>query len=173
MLEILYSREKENCDKELLSRIKKDVSEGKRITLLVPEQQVYNAEAMLGYNNIMSPELEVVGFRRLCESVFRRFGGLSYNNITDGARLILMWRTIAEISPMLKEYSNVALDDIDMIKSLVASVGELSLYGIYPKNLEILAEKLKNRDIRMAGRIGRLGHCRRAYFYLLLPCCNH
>ena len=153
MLEILYSREKENCDKELLSRIKKDVSEGKRITLLVPEQQVYNAEAMLGYNNIMSPELEVVGFRRLCESVFRRFGGLSYNNITDGARLILMWRTIAEISPMLKEYSNVALDDIDMIKSLVASVGELSLYGIYPKNLEILAEKLKNSNEKLARKL--------------------
>ena len=153
MLEIIYSRERENCDKELLSRIAKDVAEGKKITLLVPEQQVYNAELMLSYNKIMSPDLEVVGFRRLCESVFRRFGGLSYNNITDGARLILMWRTIAEIAPMLNEYANIALDDIDMIKSLMASVSELSLYGISPKSLETLAAKLKSSNEKLSRKL--------------------
>lgn len=153
MLEIIYSRERKSCDRELIERIRKDVSEHKKVTLLVPEQQVYNAEVMLSYNNIIFPELEVVGFRRLCESVFRRFGGLSYNNITDGARLILMWRTIAEISPMLSEYKNIALDDIDMIKSLMASVGELSLYGISPKTLEDIAEKVKDSNEKLSRKL--------------------
>ncbi len=153
MLEIIYSRERENSDKELLERIRKDLLQGKKITLLVPEQQVYNAEVMLSYNKIMSPDLEVVGFRRLCESVFRRFGGLSYNNITDGARLILMWRTIAEIAPMLKEYGNIALDDIDMIKSLMASVSELSLYAVSPKTLEELADKLKSSNEKLSRKL--------------------
>lgn len=153
MLEIIYSRERKSSDRELLERIRKDVSEQKKVTLLVPEQQVYNAEVMLSYNNIISPDIEVVGFRRLCESVFRRFGGLCYNNITDGARLILMWRTIAEISPMLKEYKNIALDDIDMIKSLMASVGELSLYGVSPKILEEIAEKVKDSNEKLSRKL--------------------
>ncbi len=153
MLEILYSRERENLDKELLARIGRDANAGKKITLLVPEQQVHSAETMLSYNNIMSPELEVVGFRRLCESIFRRFGGLAYNNITDGARLILMWRTLSEIAPMLKEYGNVALDDIDMIKSLLASVSELSLYGISPKILEEYAKKISEDNEKLSRKL--------------------
>ncbi len=153
MLEMLYSRERENLDNELLARISHDVKAGKSVTLLVPEQQVHSAETMLSYNNIMSPELEVVGFRRLCESIFRRFGGLAYNNITDGARLILMWRTLAELSPMLKEYGNIALDDIDMIKSLLASVRELSLYGISPKMLEEQALKTKKDNEKLSRKL--------------------
>ena len=153
MLEILYSGERKALDKELLCRIGKDAKSGKRITLLVPEQQVYSAENMLSYNGIMSPELEVVGFRRLCESVFRRFGGLAYNNITDGARLILMWRTVAALAPSLKEYGNIALDDIDMIKSLLASVSELSLYGVSPKVLEEHAQKIKKDNERLARKL--------------------
>ncbi len=153
MLEILYSRERENLDKELLERIGRDVKAGKKVTVLVPEQQVHSAETMLSYNNIMSPELEVVGFRRLCESIFRRFGGLAYNNITDGARLILMWRTVSELSPMLKEYGNIALDDIDMIKSLLASVSELSLYGISPKMLEEHALKIRSDNEKLSRKL--------------------
>ncbi len=153
MLEILYSRERKNQDKELLKRIGRDVDSGKRITLLVPEQQVYSAEVMLSYNGIMSPELEVVGFRRLCESIFRRFGGLSYNNITDGARLILMWRVISELSPMLKQYKDIMLDDIDMIKSLNASVRELSLYALSPAMLEESAKKLENENPKLSDKL--------------------
>ncbi len=156
MLEMIYSREREACDAVLLERIKRDVSEGKKITLLVPEQQVYNAELTLSYNNVVSPDLEVVGFRRLCQLIFRRFGGLSYNNITDGARLILMWRTLSEISPMLSEYSSVSLDDIEMIKSLNASVGELNLYAATPRELEKLAEKLGKDNERLARKLSDL-----------------
>lgn len=153
MIEIFYSRERENLDRELLARISRDVKAGKSVTLLVPEQKVYSAETMLSYNGIMSPELEVVGFRRLCESIFRRFGGLAYNNITDGARLILMWRTLAEVAPMLKEYGNIALDDIDMIKSLLASVSELSLYGISPKMLEEHALRIKKDNEKLSRKL--------------------
>lgn len=156
MLEILYSKEKEMLDGELLRRIAKDVSEGKKVTLIVPEQQVYGTETMLSYNGIMSPELEVVGFRRLCESIFRRFGGLAYNDISDGARLVLMWRTLAELSPMLKEYNNVELDDMDMIKSLLASVSELSLYAVTPKQLEDVAKKIKGTSERLYRKLNDL-----------------
>ena len=156
MLEILYSREKEMLDGELLRRIAQDVSEGKKVTLLVPEQQVHGAETMLSYNGVMSLGLEVVGFRRLCESIFRRFGGLAYNNITDGARLVLMWRTLAELSPMLQEYGNIELDDMDIIKSLLASVRELSLYAVSPKQLEDVAKKIKGTSERLYRKLSDL-----------------
>ncbi len=156
MLEILYSKEKETLDRELIGRISRDVESGKKVTLLVPEQQVYGAETALSYAGVMSPELEVVGFRRLCESIFRRFGGLAYNDISDGARIVLMWRTLASLSPSLKEYGNIELDDMDMIKSLLASVGELSLYGVTPKQLEDAANNLKSKNERLYRKLSDL-----------------
>ena len=69
----------------MTQRINESVSLGRRTYLLVPEQQVFTAEAMLA-NMPASSGLffEIISFSRLCELVFGKFGGLTYSAASGG-----------------------------------------------------------------------------------------
>lgn len=133
----------------LIENIKRDVEAGRRVFLLVPEQQSFSAEKRL--LSILPPSaqlnVEVLSFSRLANRVFRQYGGLSYHYATPGVRALLMWRDICELSPLLEEYgassdSSRSISDGALTELMLSAVDELKAYGISPAHLEHAADKL-------------------------------
>jgi len=125
-----------------------DLKNGREVILLVPEQQAVSAEHMAAEyaGNTPTVKLEVLNFSRLANRVFRLYGGLSYNYIGKGARLLVMWRALCSVSPSLREYGDVTLSDSGLIKRMLASVTEFKSFLIRPSLLEKAAEELSSHS---------------------------
>lgn len=142
----------------LLERnIAEDTAAGRRVYLVVPEQQTYIAERR--YSEILpaSAQLtfEAVNFTRLANIAFRRCGGLSYNYIDKGMKSLLMWRNLQELSPLLSEYGDAAASPVrsgSLTDMMLSVVGELQAAALTPSKLERAADKLP-RDSSLYARL--------------------
>lgn len=119
----------------------------KRSTILiVPEQQAVNAESkmadLLEKRGASSLELnlEILNFKRLCNRVFRQYGGLSYNYISKAGRSLLMWKALSELNENLSEYGGKV--DKSRVDLMLAAVSEFKAYRITPSALEHSMEQL-------------------------------
>ena len=78
----------------IYEKILKDLSDGKHVILLVPEQSAVLAESMLSAEaqarEIPQIRLEVLNFKRLCNRVFREYGGITYHGLTGGGKTLLL-----------------------------------------------------------------------------------
>ncbi len=116
-------------------------NQNRKCLLLVPEQQVLEAEGFVCSLEAVRG-VEVASFRRAANSIFRKFGGLRYNYIGSGAKEIVMWRTLLSLSPALREYKNLSLDDMSVIRLLLSTVEELKIYSVTPLMLEAASDTL-------------------------------
>ena len=78
---IIRACEKRPVSMAQINAIVDDIKSSKKVILIVPEQEVLRCERILaqrldGINSLM---LEVVSFRRLCNRIFREYGGLCKN----------------------------------------------------------------------------------------------
>ena len=84
----------------ITDKIKTDLRSGKNVILLVPEQEALISEdrlcSHLQNEGVCQTRLQVLNFTRLCETVFRRFGGVSYNSVTRAAKALITGRCAAE-----------------------------------------------------------------------------
>lgn len=149
MLTLLYTKNARRGQDTLRELLATFAQKDEKTLVMVPEQQVLEAEKLVCELNC-SRKMEVSSFRRIANSIFRRFGGLRYHYIQKGAKYVVMWRALSSVSALLKEYKNVSSDDLSMLRLLVATVEELKLYGILPEQLEKASneaedEKLKNK----------------------------
>lgn len=149
MLTLLYTQNAQRGQSALREILASYAEKDEKTLVMVPEQQVLEAEKLVCEMNC-SRKMEVSSFRRLANSIFRRFGGLRYHYIQKGAKYVVMWRALSSVAPGLKEYRNVSSDDLSMLRLLVATVEEFKLYGITPEQLDKAAdesedEKLKNK----------------------------
>lgn len=114
------------------SSIVNDIKSGKNVILLVPEQEVLRCERILAerLDGVDSLGLEVVSFRRLCNRIFREYGGLCKNYITGAGRAILMWRALAELSGSLSYFKHSDISDGALIDRLLSFVGQMKAYKI-------------------------------------------
>ena len=124
--------------------------QGKDVMIIVPEQQVLETESAIysfdGYRGEDAPQdgssyIDVLSFKRLCNDIFRKYGGISYKYIGEGGKSIVMWRAISSVSDLLCEYKNISLDDMSSAESFVATVNEFKMYNITPEALAEAAEK--------------------------------
>ncbi len=134
------------------------LSENRRVFLLVPEQYVLAAERRIAEltENIPTIGLEVLSFRRLANRVFREYGGLAYHYIDRGGASLILWRTLAELSPLLTEYGDIALSDRALIGLLLDTIHELKAAGIRPHLIERAANALKDSDRRLSDKLSDL-----------------
>ncbi|MBR3879281.1 MAG: PD-(D/E)XK nuclease family protein [Clostridia bacterium] len=147
MLKFLLGRSGSGKTKYILTEIEKRVKAGERTYLLVPEQQVYISECMLAYLPPSSALcFEVISFSRLCELVFSRLGGLAERSAGKGARNLLMWQTLRELSPTLSQYKGTKVDSsfTDIMLSLV---DELHANGISAEECERISEKCEGGEL--------------------------
>ena len=116
--------------------------------ILVPEQETVYAERLalekLGAKAQL--KVEVLNFTRLCNRVFRQYGGLSHKYISPSMRSLFMWKTLRELAPTLEEYGPAA-NDPSTINVMLSAVDELRASCVSPDELESAAEKLKSAEL--------------------------
>ena len=129
----------------IYSSIVDDIKDSKKVILIVPEQEVLRCERILaerleGVNSLM---LEVVSFRRLCNRIFREYGGLCKNYITGAGRAMLMWRALSEFAGSLSYFSNSDVSDGALLDKLLSFVGRMKAYKISPIKFADCVSSLK------------------------------
>ncbi len=117
--------------------------------LIVPEQQTVLAEreALDRLPPASRLEFEALNFTRLCNRVFRIYGGLSYHYITPAMKSLFMWRTLRELSPLLEEYS-AAGAELSLTEVMLRAAEELAVASVSPEMLEKAAENLAPGGLR-------------------------
>lgn len=107
MLQLILGRAGSGKTTELYRRIGQVAEAGGQAILLVPEQFSFEneRELYLRLGPELSSRVEVLGFGRLCDNVFRYYGGLAGRALDDTARRILMGVTLQEMGSGLEVYA--------------------------------------------------------------------
>ena len=94
-----YSRNRD----AVIEEVQKCVARGERCYLIVPEQQTLLTESEMARVLPASAPLcfEVSNFSRFANSVFRELGGVAKEYCDRTRRMLVMWRTLSELSPTL------------------------------------------------------------------------
>ncbi|MBQ2898621.1 MAG: PD-(D/E)XK nuclease family protein [Oscillospiraceae bacterium] len=118
------------------------IREEKSAYLIVPEQFSFESEKLLDefLGTEKARDVEVLGFSRLCNSIFRKFGGIAGEYTDDTAKLLLMGAALSACEDELGYYRK-NIHGAPFIKKLVSADSELKNAGISPAELGSLAEK--------------------------------
>lgn len=147
--------------------ILKALSENKRVTLLVPEQEVMEAERRIAdradSEGVYCEKLTVVSFRRLADLAFRKYGGIQYEYINDGGRLVVIWRIIEELAPVLTVYNNSR--DRSLTELMLSVCNELKRYSVTPSSLSSLSDKLPSSPLK--GKLSDIALIYAAYLSMM------
>ncbi len=147
MLEFILGPSGSGKSHEILLRAAKRAVLG-RVILIVPEQFSFETErAVYDIAGEYAGNIEVLSFTRLCNRVFRRYGGLAGDYIDDSARIILMDTALNEISDMLDYYSD-SVKSTAFISSALAFVAELKNSGASPQTLDSLSRTVADESLK-------------------------
>ena len=95
MIQFIFGRSGSGKTELIRQNIRRDAKEGRSVLLLIPEQEVLtNETALCSSSAEVALNTQVLSFRRLANTVFRKYGGLKYNYITKGERTVIMWRAL-------------------------------------------------------------------------------
>ncbi len=121
--------------------IRRDIADGHRVYLIVPEQQTVSAERDMASLLPKSAPLlfEVVNFTRLADTVFRMHGGLAAVTCDASYEQLLMWRTLTELAPLLHTRIEAEPKNITKMRSIV---NELRGMRMTPATLNEAAGKI-------------------------------
>ncbi|MBR5322844.1 MAG: exodeoxyribonuclease V subunit gamma [Clostridia bacterium] len=169
MLKLVYGPAACGKSTYVYNRILKDLKQGKKALLIVPEQNVLLAERCITdmSNDVSTIDLEVLSYRRLANQVFRTFGGLSFNDLNEGARLLVMWRALREASAFLKVYNNFDDRNTSLTELMLSTVDELKQFAITPLMLEKAAEKLGEKYKSLSDKLHDISFIYSTYQVLL------
>ena len=155
----------------LVSRILDDLSAGKRVILLVPEQAAVKVESMVTAaaqaKGIPQTELEILNFRRLSNRVFREYGGIAYYTVSQGAKALLLWEALFAMAPHLTLYQSEVEDAEQFIPHLLSAIGEFKAYGITASMLENAAHEAREDNSKLADKLSDLSLLYAKYTHLL------
>lgn len=114
---------------------------GEGALLIVPRQFSFESEKLLGafLGGEKRSLAEVLSFPKLCERIFRRYGGFAGDHIDDTGRLLLMSAALAETEGELRFFTKSA-KDAAFAEELVRTDGELRKSGVAGADLERIAE---------------------------------
>lgn len=147
MLKFLFGRPGSGKTNSIIEDIKRTVDSNKRCYLLVPEQQAYISECMLADLPPSSALcFEVVTFSRLCTIVFGKYGGLTDAHISSGARQLIMWQSLREVSHMLMAYKGIRVDST-LSSMFLSAIDELKANSIDAEKCEQLSERCDDENL--------------------------
>lgn len=154
MIHFIYGPAGSGKTSTLLKYLESDVKRGKNAFFIVPEQETVAVERAV--TSLIPPKdqlrVEVLNFSRLCNRIFRTFGGLSYNFATAPQKSLIMWNTLRELSPMLEEYRASDESDFSLTKKMLSATQELKAYCISPEKLDRVCDKLE-KDSSLYGKL--------------------
>ncbi len=135
--------------------IRKDTANGKHCILIVPEQEAVATERRTLEYLPASAQLtfEVLNFSRLYNRVCREYGGLCYSYINKPIKKVLMWKTLHELVPFLKEYATNAATDSAFADTMLDGISELKASGITTDMLEKAADNCRTSNPSLCSKI--------------------
>ena len=165
MLQLILGRAGSGKTTELYRRIGQVAEAGGQAILLVPEQFSFEneRELYLRLGPELSSRVEVLGFGRLCDNIFRYYGGLAGRALDDTARRILMGVTLQEMGSGLEVYAAQA-DKPGFIEDMIGEIGEFKAAGITPDRL--LGLSLPGNP-SLSEKVGDIGQIYAAYQALI------
>lgn len=139
---------------EIYARAKAAVEAGRRAIFIVPEQGTLLAEReMADLLPDSAPLLfEVTNFSRLCDSIFRVTGGVGASYSDKVTKSLLMWRTLAELSPLLRG-THAAIPTAGEAERALGDLSELRALSLSPEELSRAAEEVSERDGRLSDKL--------------------
>ena len=146
MLHIIYGRNRSAKTRDIYGRVGKAAELGKQCLLIVPEQNVLEAESALADINTNAFNFEVQSFSRTANSIFRKYGGISYNYITNSGKAVVLWKALRELSGNLVKFTDADKNDMSLLTMLRAALNELQISAISPEMLSSAAEKLNGNE---------------------------
>lgn len=126
MIKFIYGESGFGKTHTVIEMIKRDIENGKKVFLIVPDQEAVAIERKMLF--FLEPsaqlDLEVLSFSRLYNRVCREYGGLEYNYITKPAKQLVMWNTIKELKDLFKYYGEIAKRDTALPARMLAAMDE-------------------------------------------------
>ncbi len=134
----------------LYQNIAQDLSQSRKVLLIVPEHQVLESEKAVisTCEGIPTLQLEVLSFSRLAERVFRTLGGMTERDLDRGAQLLVLWRTLHEIAPFLNEFPNVTLREQGFLERTLDTIAEFQNSCITSEQLNEVLPNIQNESLR-------------------------
>ena len=130
--------------------------DGAYVILLVPEQ--FSFETEREYYEFLGAEqagrVKVLSFMRLCDDVFRQYGGMAGDYATDTAKILTMRLSLKECRDELRLYGKNA-GKPDFVLSMLEAVEELKNAGITPDMLT--TEALRSEEGLLKDKLFDLG----------------
>ncbi len=122
---------------------------GKAAYLVVPEQFSFESEKLLGeaLGAEAAQKVEVLSFSRLCNSVFRRFGGVAGEYSDDTTKLLLMGAALHECADDLRFYKKNA-QSAAFIEKLVRTDSEIKNAGLSAADLLRVSDDAESGVLR-------------------------
>ncbi len=114
-----------------------------QVYFLVPEQSSMALERQLGRRGLQG--IEVVSFRRLCNVIFRRFGGVAGTYMSKPRQTALIYRILQENRSKLQYYKNARVS-MGFVSRLADAFSELSLSGLQQEAVLPVLEEKKRPD---------------------------
>lgn len=168
MIEFVFGRQPSQKTEYVVKKMKESLEKGKKIILIIPEQQALFWDTLCASR--FSPEsafsIETVSFSRLCNSVFRRFGGIAKNYADNAHKTLFMWNAINSVRPFLTAFKSPEREDryVSLIKN---ARNELLLYGITPEDIIKAADSMDEGAGSLPDRLRDLALISSAYDTLL------
>ena len=149
--------------------IRENVNEGRRVYLIVPEQQAVVAESEFADLLPDSAPLffEVTNFTRLANTVFRGLGGADAEYCTKETKALVMWRVLTELSATLTMTGGRREINAGTVDRALAAVGEMQSLGIAPDELESLDHESFKEDKRLGSKVSDLAKIMTLYRSML------
>lgn len=148
MIKFFFGEEGHGKSTKILDLIRQDAQNGVRSYLIVPEQQTVISERELATSLPPTAQLlcEATNFTRLANTVFREFGGLKYNYISNSGKNLAMYQAICECNGMLKEYHIKKKHEKSYVKLFLGAIGELKAYSVSFERLKEVADNIEDND---------------------------
>ncbi len=145
MLKLICGASGAGKTEHLTKCIEADIRAGVRSFLLIPEQQAYISERSFAERLPKNAGLsfEVISFSGLAQKLFCEFGGVTTESVSGAVSSLLMWHTLATLSPLLQQYGKSAEGDLTLTNLMLSAVAEMRAGGIDAQMLEDAAAQME------------------------------
>ena len=166
MLSLIYGGFTSARSNYIYTLVSESLKAGNECILVVPEGDAVNAERRMTEltRDFSALGLEVMNFDKLSETVFRKCGSLSLSFISDGAKKLILSKTLSELSPALTEFT-ARHDDSAYVTKILSAITELKYASITPTALSRAAKEIEaaEEDNRLCRKVNELALIFSAY----------
>ncbi len=168
MLHLVYGCPGGGKSHFLANLISQRLKENKKVVLIVPERFSVSAEQRVTEicGDMYKMNLDILSFKRLCNRVFREYGGLCYNYAGKGGQILIMYRALCGVRNELQTYKNLGLRDGGTVQAMLDSVVSFKRAALSPKIFEDVGKDCAE-DLQLCGKISDVAKIWKEYERLL------